>query len=451
METTTPPKRLLVPALLLAAFAPAHAATSPQPSDAGTAASQSAPAAVTDQEISEAYVYLLGRLLVLRQQRLDFEREGLSWNTLVHREAGGVKWSNPNLDVVYSEAWVAVDEQSCVLLEIPKITGRYYGWQMLNGWGETVLNIHDRNFPQQPHGRYALCLKGANVQVPAGALRIDLPSRTSRVLARIELGKDAAEAVRLQHQFKLTPLGQPKIEPPPQVPLFTFAQLPGAEAFEQASAILASESDINPGMDAVRAYVRAAEAIVKSGPEGRARVEKAIRELGVPALGKYRATLGKTQGGWSQPTLGNYGSSYPARTLTNIAGIWANNAREYVAYAARGLDGGAVYTQTFPKEALPNGKAKYYWSVTAVDAKQFHVIPNPLKRHILSSNLSPLKFNADGSLTLVYAPKKPDNHPESNWLPTPEEGKYNLTYRFYGATDDLMEGKYFPPQLVKAP
>ncbi|MGT2454140.1 DUF1254 domain-containing protein [Cupriavidus basilensis] len=89
----------------------------------------------TDQQISDAYLYLLGRLLILRQERQDFEREGFRWNQVVHRAPGAVAWANPNLDVAYSEAWVAVDETSCVQLDIPKIAGRYYTWQMLNGWG----------------------------------------------------------------------------------------------------------------------------------------------------------------------------------------------------------------------------------------------------------------------------------------------------------------------------
>ena len=86
------------------------------------------------------YIYLLSRLLVLRQQQLDFQ-EGFKWNALVHRKPGEVDWPNPNLDVAYSEAWVAVDEQSCLVVSVPKITGRYYTVQFLNGWGETVANI----------------------------------------------------------------------------------------------------------------------------------------------------------------------------------------------------------------------------------------------------------------------------------------------------------------------
>ena len=91
-------------------------------------------ARLADRDIVEAYEYMLGRLLVLRQENLDF-KEGFKWNEIIHRAPGGVDWANPNLDVVYSEAWIALDEKSCTLIDIPEIKGRYYTVQILNGWG----------------------------------------------------------------------------------------------------------------------------------------------------------------------------------------------------------------------------------------------------------------------------------------------------------------------------
>ena len=41
--------------------------------------------ALSEIEISDSYIYLLSRLLVLRQQQLDFQ-EGFKWNELVHRK-----------------------------------------------------------------------------------------------------------------------------------------------------------------------------------------------------------------------------------------------------------------------------------------------------------------------------------------------------------------------------
>ncbi len=65
---------------------------------------------------------MLGRWLVLRQETLDL-KGGLKWNEVTHRAPGGVDWANPNLDVAYSEAWIAVDETSCTLVTLPKING----------------------------------------------------------------------------------------------------------------------------------------------------------------------------------------------------------------------------------------------------------------------------------------------------------------------------------------
>ena len=100
-----------------------------QSSNAPAASTASAPAAaanaVSDQDITDAYLYLLGRLFVLRQEQLDFTKEGFKWNEIAHRTVGGVAWANPNLDVAYSEAWVAVDENSCTIFSVPTIEGRY--------------------------------------------------------------------------------------------------------------------------------------------------------------------------------------------------------------------------------------------------------------------------------------------------------------------------------------
>ena len=80
--------------------------------------------AISDTDIGDAYLYLLGRLLVLRQEHLDFRDNGFKWNEVIHHEPGGVAWANPNLDVAYSEAWIGIDEHSCTIVEVPKIEGR---------------------------------------------------------------------------------------------------------------------------------------------------------------------------------------------------------------------------------------------------------------------------------------------------------------------------------------
>jgi hypothetical protein len=405
-------------------------------------------ARLTDRDIIEAYEYMLGRWLVLRQETLDL-KEGFKWNEIIHREPGGVAWANPNLDVVYSEAWIAVDETSCTLIDLPEIKGRYYTVQVLNGWGEVTANINERNYPKHPFGKFALCLKGNKMPLPKGTQRVELPSRKSRILMRVELGANRAEAIALQKKVTMKATGSPKVEKAVVEFTFTNDKLPGVEAFEKTKEILASEPDINQGMVGVQEKVSAVVKAAADDPKERARIDDVIRKRAIPAFHAEIPKMGKAVHGWVHPrATGNYRSDYVMRAVANYAGIWANNSKEAVYFTAQGVDGSQTYTQTFPADALPASKAKYFWSVIAVDGAEFRVIPNPANRFLLNKQ-SPLKFNDDGSLTLAFGPRQPQGIPEANWLPTPQGKRYNLTFRLYGPAKEATGGTYYPPPLVR--
>jgi hypothetical protein len=410
---------------------------------------------LADRDIVEAYHYILGRLLVLRQEALDL-KEGFKWNQIIHREPGGVAWANPNLDVVYSEAWVVVDETSCTVIELPKIENRYYTVQLLNGWGETTANINERNYKKMPFGRFALCLKGAKVTFPPRSKqqRVDLPDRKARLLARIELGSDPKEAIRLQKLITMRPTGSPKVAPAVIAPEFANDKLPGVEAFDKSDAVLASEPDINKGMVAVQEKIAAITKAI-ADPAERKRIDDVIRKRAIPEFFRQMDRLGTTKNGWSRPNVvGNYRSDYLTRSIINLGGIWANNTKEVVYFKThtdgrgRALDGSATYTMTFPVGHLPASEARYFWSVIAVDGQKFQVIDNPLKRYLINKE-SGVQPAEDGSLTLVFAKEQPAGVPPQNWLPTPPTGNYHLTFRFYGPGKEASGGKYFPPPLVR--
>lgn len=402
---------------------------------------------ISNRDIVEAYEYMLGRWLVLRQENLDF-KEGFKWNEIIHREPGGVDWANPNLDVAYSEAWVAIDEKSCTLIELPEIKGRYYTVQALNGWGEVTANINERNYPKHPFGKFAFCLKDTKVALPKGTQRVNLPSRKSRILMRIELGAHPANAIALQKKTTMKATGKPIIYEAVVKPDFPNNKLPGVEGFDKTAEILASETDLNVGMIDVR---EKALAVAKAAADRtqRAHIDEIIRKLAIPSFLAEIPKMGKKANGWVRPRIiGNFRTDYVMRSITNYTGIWANTSKEVVYFGGSGLDGSQSYTQTYPQDALPASKTRYFWSVIVVDGVDFRVNPNSLNRHLLNKQ-SALKFNDDGSLTLVFAPKQPDAIPESNWLPTPNGKKYNMTYRFYGPSKDVADGKYYPPPLVR--
>lgn len=411
--------------------------------------------AFSDQDVSDAYIYLLGRLLITRQQQLDF-KEGFKWNELIHRRPGEVDWPNPNLDVAYSEAWVATDEDSCTMVSVPKVEARYYTVHFLNGWGETIANINERLFPKRPFGEFAVCFRGANVALPAGAVRIDLPVKHSRVLARVELGSDPAEAIRLQHEFKLYATGSPKLPPIPKTPIFELDSLPGVDAFDAAETALASEPDLSVGLEGLSDNARAIAKAVQD-PAERTRIDQVIRSRAFGDIGKASARIGHgtVQSGWARPgVVGEYGLDYLARTMVNNGGIWANIKPEVLYYrgsldqAGAELSSDNVYTLTFPKDGLPAQYATFFWSVIAVDSHRFRVLPNPLKRFLIN-NQSKLEYGQDGSLTLFFADQRPADAPEGNWLPTPKGQKYRLTFRFYRPTEGVANGTYFPPPVIK--
>lgn len=417
----------------------------------------SAPArAISDQDVSDAYIYLLGRLLITRQQQVDFDHEGFEWNTLVHRQPGQVDWPNPNLDVAYSEGWVVLDEASCLIVTIPKIRGRYYTVEFLNGWGETLANINEREYPEHPDGVFAIVFEGSTVATPEGAQRIELRERVSRVLARVELGAEWDDAVALQHQFKFEIRGNPV---PPEIPrtvMFDMGELPGVEAFESAIVALDSYPDTNSGMDGVQAKVRAIAAAVDD-PAERARIDGVIRKKALRDFAAASPNIGHgtVRNNWARPACcGHFGDDWLTRTLVNYAGIWANTFDEVIYYKGN-LDGDGAqinadssYSLTFPADDLPEKYARYFWSIIAVDTGHMRVLPNPTNKFLLNKE-SGLHYAEDGSLTLWFGPEKSDGAPESNWLPTLGGKDYRFTFRFYGPLGGVADGSYYPPPVQK--
>ena len=88
-----------------------------------------------ERTIADAYVYLLGRMFVIRQEHMDLKAEGAAYNRIRYNPLGSADFVNPNFDVAYLEAWFAVDDKTPVVLEVPEVKGRYYTAQILDEWG----------------------------------------------------------------------------------------------------------------------------------------------------------------------------------------------------------------------------------------------------------------------------------------------------------------------------
>ena len=153
-------------------------------------------------------------------------------------------------DVAYLEAWFAVDANTPVILEIPKIEERYYTAQIIDEWGDITDNINERNYPETPYGKFVLVLKGTQPKIPEDAVRVEIPSKKAKLLARVERQGDDKGAVKLQRFFNIVQTGKPVIQPAVAIPMFTNQKPIMVDAFKQPmlDKVLASAPDPEPAM-----------------------------------------------------------------------------------------------------------------------------------------------------------------------------------------------------------
>ena len=240
----------------------------------------------SDDEVVEAFVYLVARYLVIRQEHVDLTEEGVDYNTIKYNALGKAEFVNPNMDVAYLEAWPAVDEDTPVVLVVPEVIGRYHTAQVCDEWADIIVNINERNYPDHPFGGFVFCLAGTDPEIPEDAVRVDLPSKKAKILARVERQGDDVTAVGLQHRFKIRKLAEPSIVSAVEIPMFTKDAPITVDVFSKpmVEEVLTSAVDGMPGADEHQATVRAIGELVASNETARAEVDEVIRTQAWPGL-----------------------------------------------------------------------------------------------------------------------------------------------------------------------
>jgi hypothetical protein len=407
----------------------------------------------SEKQIVNGYLYLYGRYLVIQQENNDINVEKVAYNKIKYNPLGSAQFVNPNLDVAYLEAWIAVDSSHAVVLNVPKVLGRYYTAQILNGWGEVITNINQRNYPKTPYGKFAFVLKGTKPEIPKDAVKIEIPSGKVKMLARVELKGTPAVAQKLQRQFTLSVPPGIKIDSPLVLPDFTPAKPIGGNIYENATAVMSSYPDFMP--EAANAYAGIAliETYYKSGETEKSRIDSIVTAKAIPTFLSGAKGFGTQKGGWSVSYVaGKFGDDMLSRDIVNYGGLWANSIREAIYFVGltdsskQLLNGSYSYEIRFPADALPDSEVNAFWSVTLYSVPDYRVVDNPLKRYNLN-NVSGLKKNADGSMSIWLSSSLPVGIPRSNWLPTPAGKGFSLTMRMYVSKPDVLNGNWFPAPI----
>jgi hypothetical protein len=99
------------------------------------------------------------------------------------------------------------------------------------------------------------------------------------------------------------------------------------------------------------------------------------------------------------------------------------------------LDGSKNYQLVIP----PDVPVDDFWAVTTYDLETASYIRDMSKSSIDSSQK--LSKNEDGSINVYFGPKAPEGK-ESNWLPTAEERRFFLLFRFYGPQKGVFDGSF---------
>ena len=259
--------------------------------------------ALDEDTITEAYIYLLGRALIIRQEHLDIGEKGLKYNVVHHNPLASVDFVNPNMSVTNSQLWIAVDDDTPVLLEIPKVEGRYYTAQICDEWGEVITNINQRNFPLQPYGKFAFVAPGYTGEIPDDSVRIELRSQKAKMLARVELQLSADVAAQLQKQIRSTALGEPDVPSAVDLPEFDNESLLGVELFDHAEEILTSAIDVSPKATQLQARVRAVAREIGDS-QVREATDALLREKVIPEFLRFAVTeAGASRNNWLGITL----------------------------------------------------------------------------------------------------------------------------------------------------
>lgn len=379
----------------------------------------------------------------------------------------------PNVDTLYSTAWLDLSTQPMVLT-LPPGHGRFFVVQCMDAWSNVFADPGTRTLRDRG-ATYLLVGPGWHGHLPAGMTRLQAPTPMVWVLARIYVygDTDLPAARLLQSRMDVRPLSRlsdrsfhstyPHLLRPTVKPetMHHVLEAMGPQAFFQRFMKLAA---MNPAVPADPVFVRTVlqPLGLTSGSWGRVG-ERARRALAAA----YRRVLDRLAGrgpplmllrqrrvnGWRLPPAGpqgSFGNRYALRAKVALLGL-AQALREDAVYfnagmdgAGNPLDGSRSYRITFAPGTLPPVQA--FWSLTLYDSRGY-LIPNRYARYAVSSAAA-LHRDPDGSTVIYLQPDPPDPAHGANWLPTPAGRAYQLSLRCYWPDATLLDDQWAPPPIA---
>ena len=372
-----------------------------------------------------------------------------------------------SVNSIWSFGFVDLDQEP-MIVSIPDAGDYYLVMQAMNMWTDDFASVGTRT-PATKSGDFLIAGPKWSGTAPSD---INATYRSSTryawVLVQIAAASPADFPVinALQDKLKITPLsawGKP-YEPPAAVPVnpdvdltatpFDQVRLMTGEMFFRRLARLLKDNPPYPADSEMMTKLKLL-GIAPGKDFDPAKLDQQVRKginlapwnvWKLLAEGPYNMS---TVNGWVNITnLGRYGTDYNTRAFVAYAGLGALTSDDAVYPSAfvdgdgHELDAAYKYVIHFPKDQLP-ASATNVWSISPY--RESFYVPNALNRYGILSSM-PLKFNADGSLDVYVQATSPGPERETNWLPIPPSGQFNLTTRIYQPTKAVLDRTYnLPP------
>jgi hypothetical protein len=367
------------------------------------------------------------------------------------------------LDTLFAVAWADLDKEPLVL-SVPDTGGRYYVIALFDMWTNIFASIGSRTTGTSA-GNFLIVGPGWEGKVPPLFKQVvRSPTRFVWINGQMRADGPAEYDVvnPLQKQYRLTPLSRwgRSYTPPAEVPVKTTADtktaplerirnMDAGEYFGRFAQLLKD----NPPSPADGPMIDTLKSLgIEPGKDfDISRIDSSSaralqRAMGTFAILEKAVHVMPTKDGWAvmPEDIGDYGTDYINRAGIAFVGLGAVQPID-VSYPVafndsedNPFDGANRYVLHFEKNQIP--PTDVTWSVSIYDPDGFYV-PNSINRYNLAAWM-PLKYNDDSSLDIYIQARSPGADKESNWLPAPATGTFNLVTRIFWPEESVLDGTW---------
>jgi hypothetical protein len=428
----------------------------------------------------QAYIYAFP-LLYLTQLRHKWATDATSFpytalNHFYHfrniADASYRDGGSPNNDTLYS--WGFFDlSRGPVVLAHPDMGRRYFTFELADMYSNNFGYVGKRTTGSKA-GAFLIAGPGWNGRKPNDVRQV-IRSRTPYALVfgrtLVEGPSDVAAVNKLQDQYRVIPLGlwgksgvtlpenrsvwapfDRNVDPLADWKTINRAMTENPPAAKDKQ-LLETFATVGIGSGLTDKLQKLDEASKRGLARAAAAGLAMIEGMAVAGVGF------RTVNGWRYPPpkLGRQGvvdDDFRGRAICASGGIICHDAEEAVYIVTftdsdgQLLDGANRYTMRFEKGGLP--PAHEFWSLTLYGSDH-NLVDNPIARYAIRDRTPGIRQAADGSTTLYLQSNSPGPDLESNWLPTPKAGAYNMALRSYVPGEPIMKQAWQPPTVKKVP